>query len=972
MRQLGQLFEGGTVAGLNDRQLLERFVGRRDEVAFAAIVERHGPMVLGVCRAVLKDAAEVEDAFQATFLVLVRKAGSVRGVDTLGGWLHRVAYRIAVQAAADIARRRTLEHRAGELAAMKTDIAEFPDDLRALLHEEIDRLPENFRLAIVLCDLDGLSQPDAARQLGWTDGALRGRLSRARAKLHDRLTKRGLAITAGLLVEALAKESSATVPRVWINAIAKAAVAMPAGKIVATGAISATAAKLAQTTLATLFAESAKGVATVGALLVALGLVGVHTVPVGFAQSGNDGEMKREMPASKQAAPSIKPLVSKAEEERTKPVTFAGVVLDPDGKPFAGAKIYLTGYALKNTSSVFVRAASGKDGKFQFDVPIDQFDRTFHAEPWSYAPVLARAEGFAFGLANFEEGKALIVQLVRDLPIEGRVIDIQGKPVPGVSVQVNSIMATEDEDLTAWLKAVQEKQALYVDGVSTLLTRQLQAQPKPPLIPPARTDADGRFRITGIGRERLAELHIEAPTIETARVMARTRPGEVLRFPPWSNTDDRITILGSSFVHVAGPTRPIEGTVTDRDTGKPLADITVMGERSLSAGSSESASARTDKQGHYRLVGLPRGREGDIVALAPADLPFYGRRRAEQGYPPEESLPYVQAQIAVPKQNDQGTITLDIGLKRGTYVTGRVLDKSTDKPVEARVEYYVPFGNPVRKEFTGSRLSSFHQFHPTDRSGKFGLIAYPGPGILGIRAQEDKYVFSVGIEALAKWKDKEGFIVCEPASLHPLNHHSIVEIDPAKGTSIISKDLFVDPGRVVTVDLVGPDGKPAMGDQIAGRIGIVHWEKPSVIGPGFRIEGLIPGKVREVAARNDAKRLVGTLLLKGNETSPVRMTLQPWGEITGRLIDADGQPWSKGIEIHDFRKDLTRANVVCPEPGSDGQFRIVGLIPGRTYNFLVGDKKTHFLKGRIIADVTLKPGEVKDVGDVTPKPWQPK
>ena len=137
------LYDAGTFTGLSDARLLERFVNRREEAAFAALVGRHGAMVLNTCRAVLKDPNAADDAFQATFVLLFRKGGSIRGCDALGGWLHRVAYRVAVQARSDAARRRDVEK-----AACASRAAETPalDDLGAVLHEEIERLPERFRL----------------------------------------------------------------------------------------------------------------------------------------------------------------------------------------------------------------------------------------------------------------------------------------------------------------------------------------------------------------------------------------------------------------------------------------------------------------------------------------------------------------------------------------------------------------------------------------------------------------------------------------------------------------------------------------------------------------------------------------------------------------------------------------------------------------------------------------------------------
>ena len=189
LRHLDTLFRVGTVGGLTDAQLLERFTSRRDEaaeLAFAALVERHGPMVLRVCRAVLRDAHEAQDAFQATFLVLVRRAGSLWVRDSLGPWLHQVAYRTASCARSAAARRRRHERRAAELTARPADDGD-RDDLEGVIHEEVGRLPERYRAAVVLCLLEGLTPEQAARHLGCPVGTVHSRLARGREQLRGRL-----------------------------------------------------------------------------------------------------------------------------------------------------------------------------------------------------------------------------------------------------------------------------------------------------------------------------------------------------------------------------------------------------------------------------------------------------------------------------------------------------------------------------------------------------------------------------------------------------------------------------------------------------------------------------------------------------------------------------------------------------------------------------------------------------------------
>ena len=198
LRQINRLFADGAVTGLSDAQLLERFVSGHDAAAFEALVARHGPMVLSVCRGILKDPNDAEDAFQATFLILVKKSGTFRGHVALGPWLYRVAHRVAIRANAAAARRRACERRAGQMAATRLDIgAGGPDELLQALHEEIARLPEKLRRAVILCDLERIPQDRAAEELRLSERTFQRRLSEGRERLKARLIRRGLAQRAG-------------------------------------------------------------------------------------------------------------------------------------------------------------------------------------------------------------------------------------------------------------------------------------------------------------------------------------------------------------------------------------------------------------------------------------------------------------------------------------------------------------------------------------------------------------------------------------------------------------------------------------------------------------------------------------------------------------------------------------------------------------------------------------------------------
>jgi membrane fusion protein (multidrug efflux system) len=275
---LRTLFDVGAIGALSDGQLLERFAtgrGEPRELAFAALVERHGPLVLRVCRSVLRDENAADDAFQATFLALARKAGSLWAEDSLAPWLHQAAYRAALHDRSATIRRRSHEHAA---AALRPDRAATThhangDDVEKIIHEEIDRLPGRFRVAVVLCDLEGRTHEQAARHLGCAVGTVKSRLARGRKRLRGRLVRRGVAPAVALAAASAGGAAFAAVPSGLAESTvnyATTASAVPTAVTVITGGV-----------LRSMFLSKVKLVMTATAVVAAL-VAGA----VALAQSG--------------------------------------------------------------------------------------------------------------------------------------------------------------------------------------------------------------------------------------------------------------------------------------------------------------------------------------------------------------------------------------------------------------------------------------------------------------------------------------------------------------------------------------------------------------------------------------------------------------------------------------------------------------------------------------------------------------
>lgn len=263
--------------GMTDGRLLELFLNHKDEAAFAALVHRHGPMVLAVCRRVLHNLHDAEDAFQATFLVLVRKAASIRPREMVAHWLHGVAYRTSLEARRAMAKRQAKERQASELPRAETADADWAE-LRPLLDQELERLPEKYRAVLVLCDLEGKTRKEVADQFGRPEGTVASRLARARKMLAKRLARHGVVLSGGSLAVALSGDTaSACVPTSLVSSTIQAAMLFAVGEAAATGSISAKVVAITEAALRTMVLTKLKITTTV------LLMLGVASTAVGLA-----------------------------------------------------------------------------------------------------------------------------------------------------------------------------------------------------------------------------------------------------------------------------------------------------------------------------------------------------------------------------------------------------------------------------------------------------------------------------------------------------------------------------------------------------------------------------------------------------------------------------------------------------------------------------------------------------------------
>jgi RNA polymerase sigma factor (sigma-70 family) len=646
IEQVQRLFGRGTIAGLSEGAMLERFVANGDDDAFQALMALHGPMVLGVCRRLLFDPNDVDDAFQATFVVLVRKAAGLRDRTLLGPWLHGVARRVALRARANRARRRLREREPNEgdktVAASDTD----PErELRAVIDEEVGRLPERLRGPVILCYLEGRTYEEAARQLRSTAATVRGRLVQARERLRGRLVRRGVAPSAVLPLVAQGLAPQLPNPSAELLAMTlRRASAVRLGQ-----AGSATVSALADGVLRSLRATrlAAVGLALSASVLSGAGLAvirsrsgAVRALPhsPAAAVAIADHAAVEEKPAAPQRAAGR---AGVPREREIHAITITGRAVDEAGRPVPGAIVQVTDGNDRRPSGadqVLGHATTGPDGRYvmrSVPLPVLLPDESANAwrhlaaarmrrrtgkgvdepEPapaegrfqvagWAPARAFAWHEGQAYRPGPrpvnerpgdgtvYYEGETIEASLTLGPParLHGRVTDDQGKPLAGAKVQVGFVDDPRRPDGHGLWNCL----AINPNGGDGAQFKGI------PFVPEARrsarTDANGDYVIDGLPREtKLLALIDDQPSYEPLELTlaTSTKRLENARSVGYDGT------LNHRFV----TPRTVRVHVTHGDDNSPAPRVTVIAEGAHMQ--RDGVTGKTDDQGNVVLRLLP-------------------------------------------------------------------------------------------------------------------------------------------------------------------------------------------------------------------------------------------------------------------------------------------------------------------------------------------------------------------------------
>ena len=370
----------------------------------------------------------------------------------------------------------------------------------------------------------------------------------------------------------------------------------------------------------------------------------------------------------------------------------------------------------------------------------------------------------------------------------------------------------------------------------------------------------------------------------------------------------------------------VQGKVRDKESGRPIAGLqiqaAVFDEQSLIP--TPGINATTDAEGTYRIDGLSK---------APAYRLFVKTAKG---------LPYTNATLRVPAEAaGLEPITFDIALKRGALIRGRIVDKMTGQPLQGNVNYYTFGNNPNLPAYTGF-MDSYEQYADLDEQGRYEVVALPGGGLIAVRDRTDRYRPASGYEKFVGYDPKYKSFNTVPRWLSPGGHVIVAEVVVDPRAESMTLDLQADPGKSVPVEVVGPDGSPIGDTKVKGLRELFQTGPIPEPSSNFEVFALDPSSPRRVVVMHEARKLIGTALLKGNETRPVTIKLEPWGSVAGRIVDDEGRPRKAMFigspggsnnghpETHDILPGSDWNEGV--RVGDDGRFLIEGLVPGLKYS----------------------------------------
>ena len=674
------------------------------------------------------------------------------------------------------------------------------------------------------------------------------------------------------------------------------------------------------------------------------------------------------------------------------PEEINGRVVDVDKKPIAGAQLFWfdTSYRQFTLARAKLIATTDEQGRFQLDH--SSFNATPDGEKLykdNYRTVV-RAPGHSvlkrvhLGAKPARGSEHTIVLQPDGKPLRGRIVDVDGKGVVGATVKIRDYYEFNAH------RPVSERAVDYASLSSEKLNEHcddglLGVTPQDQMLnamPGAVTDDNGRFEISGIGSDRLFHLIVQGENIETVNIFARNQPGDKLTVSSDLYNGRKYELHSDEILHIAGPSKPIEGQVVDVESGEPIADALVIaasiGNKNTSIERTrKQLTTRTDAQGKFRITGLPLTKSVQFICWCD-----------------KHEDPYPFTGLSVDTTQPGETLDVKFPVKRGVWVEGRVFDADSNKPLLGFVNAFY-FRNPeLEKEIRlfGTFIQGAHRTYP---HGNFRIPVHATRGILAFRLGDSpnfsRYPRGAGAAQIEGMEDRLPAFPTVPIYLMANNYSQLLEIHPDGTQETIKIDVPLSSGHRIVVKPKWPDRVEATEYRVYGSSESWRWD--NVDSPSFEVKALESGEERNVFVFSREHDLVGAVTVSAPEESagkfgkPVEVRMERAGQIVGRLVDADGEPITDAKIGWDLKAhEQPGWGAWPPDPNNkrgattittddEGRFRITGIVPGWKYaSSASADRKwytdtmasTHI--GIPFDNVTVEPGEVKDLGDLVTKP----
>lgn len=708
------------------------------------------------------------------------------------------------------------------------------------------------------------------------------------------------------------------------------------------------------------------------------------------AQKPSDKAETATPPKSAAPAGAPAPHVTQKDSEDKE---YHGKVVGADGQPLAGAEIWFAVLPYESPGSpaqgtLRRMAASDSQGDFSFRLkPIENADQ-FPIDWTLFAWLAAKAPGHGYDwvpLRGFENGPVAsgeritlwqkiddvsrgrsasrTLKLPREAPVHGRLVDLEGRPLKGVAVSVERIQNANRALLRegfakASRNTVDKALRTTAFGTSSLDRRDWQA-----LIPPVKTDDNGDFSLSGLGRDQVATVTLSGKRVEAKRFFIVGTEMETKLVPHLSMYPNgaKDTFVGVSFSHAVGPAIPVSGVVTEFKTGEPIANATVFVER-LFGGDGSSASAQlrfqashirslTDEQGRYELSGIPPGK-GHVLNVVPPT-----------------SEPWLIASQTISLDPGQPTASVNVQVFRGIWIEGRVTDADTGKGIKGCVDYLALQSNRNIPQEFGLQDGWQGERFLSDEVGRYRTVGLPGPGVLLVRSFGKKmYPLSVGAEKIEGYDPEINYIPTTPTGMPLSNWHLVQLIDPKVGAESYHCDMTLSAGASLTGRIVGPDDSPAAHVETSGLVEKEPFFK-ALADDKFMVTNYRADVPRDLFFKTADGSLVAHLHLEGQPPDDVIVRLRPSVMVRGRLVETETEEPAAGYGMYcdsskrgDFRIDDTKTT-------EKGWFIIKGLLAGNVYQMNAFNAQLFSNgKNRFTIDLSsAKPGDFIELGDVTGK-----